>query len=318
MSATVRWFTLLLALVAVAPQAVAGTRLAIYAIVDEVRFEPSELEPTRAWISGVFVVPKPISSGLHEAPARGHLYFELNADAPLSTRTDWQALRAAAGTARVVGFGTYWTACSKLRKRETRLLQLAPEANCSFEVSVHTDRRPATPDPYPLPSSEGVVTTFDSSDDICPRFGKPSVQIVADLRKAYVPDTVQSDVPACPDRLGLIAPSDLDSAFLRQTRDPVWASPTEELILQRLARAPGLLLSSVVVECRETICRIQLAFPTSEYQTATGNALASNALNELPMFVRGAKVVPPRGEEATLGYYFQRRKPPFPEQPAAP
>src|SRR6185436_5152703 len=61
-----RWLALALGLATLTTQSLASTRVAVYAIVDDVEFEPSSFEPERVWISGVFVVPVPISSGLHE------------------------------------------------------------------------------------------------------------------------------------------------------------------------------------------------------------------------------------------------------------
>jgi hypothetical protein len=55
-----------------------------------------------------------------------------------------------------------------------------------------------------------------------------------------------------------------------------------------------------------------LVFPTREYQDATGNSLAADALNELPVFAPGGKIIPPGGEP-TMDYYFQRRRVPFSE-----
>ena len=97
--------------------------------------------------------------------------------------------------------------------------------------------------------------------------------------------------------------------FATQIREPEWAEDTETLILGRLARMPGLKLSDLGVECRDTICHIHLVFPTKEYQEATGNRLAADALDALPEFARGGKIIPPEGEP-TMDYYLQRRRAP--------
>lgn len=291
-------------------QSKASTRVGIYAIIDSVTLEPSDYEPERALISGVFVVPVPVSSGLHQSPLRGYLYFSLNHDAPNSTRADWEALRQAAGTGQVVGFGRYWTSCANTRLAHTRLPELPADANCSLEVRVYTDPSTATPEPYPAPGVEGVITEFD--DDTCARFGEPSVRIAFDLRAAQSPGIVQAEPPACAQNVGLISPSSLDSAFVTQTRDPEWAEAIETQILRRLAEAPDLELSDLGVECRRTICHIHLVFPTRAYQEATGNRLAADALNELPVFAPGGKIMPSTGEP-TIDYYFQRRRAPSSE-----
>jgi hypothetical protein len=305
----IRWLTLAVGLASLATQSLASTRVAVYAIIDEIDFEPSSFEPERAWISGVFVVPVPISSGLHEAPARGHLYLSLSPASAESTRRDWEALKANAGTGRVVGFGEYWMRCSLVRSAPLPLAQDAENANCSTEITVvETDRTRATTEPYPTPSSEGVVTVFDDADDICPRFGRSSMQIVAQLREAHSPGSTHGEPSPCPDRLGLVDSSDLDRAFVEQPRDAEWAPATEALILKRISAAAGLRLSDLRVECRDTICHIRAAFPTAEYQEAMGNRLVADALNDMPGFVRGGKIIPPRNAP-TIDYYFQRRSP---------
>jgi len=292
----------------VAAPVFASTRVAVYAIVDGIDFEPSSFEPERAWISGVFVVPAPISSGLHQAPARGHLYLSLSPANAEATRRDWEALKANAGTGRVVGFGEYWMRCSLVRSAP-ELPPDAEHANCSAEITVvETDRTRATAEPYPAPSNEGVVTVFDSEDDICQRFGQSSAEIIATLREAHSPGSVRDEPPACPEWAGLVASSDLDSAFVEQARDAEWAGASEALILKRLADAPGLKLSELRVECRDTICRLHAAFPTRDYQESTGNRLVADALQELPGFAPGGKGIAPR-ETPTITYYLQRRSP---------
>jgi hypothetical protein len=306
MNAAIRCPAIFLGLALASTPSFASTRVAIYAIVDDIVFEPSDFEPERVWISGVFVAPQPISSGWHQAPARGHLYFSLNAADADATRAEWQALRAAAGTGEVVGFGQYWMPCSNSRAPGPRF-PAGVDANCSFEAVVHTtDRTRAEPGPYPAPRDEGVVTVFD--DDLCPRFGRPSVEIVADLREAHSPGSVRYDPPVCAEWIGLVASSDLDTAFAQQPREREWADATEAMISQRLANAPGLKLVDLSVQCRETVCRIHLAFPTLEYQETTGNRLAADALDELPGFAPGGKIDPGWGTP-TIDYYFQRRKP---------
>jgi hypothetical protein len=312
MSATFRWPVIFLAFALATTPSFASTRVAIYGIIDDIAFEPADLEPDRVWISGVFVVPHPISSGLHRPPTRGNLYFSLYAANPDGTRADWQALRAVAGTGQVIGFGQYWMPCSSSPSRAALGPLFPDSANCSFDAAVEqADRTRAMPRPYPAPSDEGVVTVFDQSDDLCPRFGRPSVQIVADLRNVHSPGSVRDEPPPCREWIGLLASSDLATAFSLQQRDREWADATETLILKSLADVAGLRLADVNVQCRDTVCRIHLAFPTAEYQEAAGNRLATDALVNLPGFAPGGKV-DPGYDAATIDYYLQRRKPPDP------
>ena len=100
----------------------------------------------------------------------------------------------------------------------------------------------------------------------------------------------------------------MDWAFGKQTRDDEWADASEALILKRFANAPGLKLSDLRVECRDTICRVHAAFPSREYQDTTGNRLVAQALHELPGFARGANVNRSH-REAAVDYHVQRPAP---------
>jgi hypothetical protein len=237
---------------------------------------------------------------------RGLLYFGLSPESASAARADWRALRKAAGTGEVVGFGQYWMPCSRARTGGIPR-NAPPGANCSLEVTVQQDRTRATSEPYPAPSSEGVVTVFDSHDDLCPRFGRPSVQIVAELRAARAPGVTSSDIPACSETVGLLPVSSLERVFPTQERDREWAEAAEALILRRLSEAPALKLSELGVECRDTICHIHLAFPDKQYQQGTGNRLAADALNALPGFASGGAIIP-SDTDSTMDYFFQRRK----------
>lgn len=307
MGAATRSLLLGFALTLASAPSLASTRVAVYAIVDAIEFEPSSFEPERAWISGTFVVPTPVSSGLHESPMRGSLYLSVNPGHPDATRRDWEALRMAAGTGKPVGFGAYWMSCSKSRAGFPHFPDSA-DSNCSFEATVQTDRTRATPEFYPIPGDEGVVTVFDHSDDLCPRFGRPSVEIVAALREAHSPGAPRDAVPVCAEWVGLVPSSDLPSVFRIQVRDDAWADATESLLLNRVADVPGLKLSALRVECRDTICHIYLAFPTLEYQESEGNQLVANALWGLPAFAQGGRIIGPR-DAPTIDYYLQRRSP---------
>jgi hypothetical protein len=306
LSTSLRLFALCLGFALCATPSVASTRVGIYAIIDEVTFEPSDIEPDRIVISGTFVVPV-FSSGEHGRPSRGLLYFSVNPDSRGPTRTDWRALRKAAGMGEVVGFGQYWMPCARITHLTPPRQGWPANANCSLEVTVNTDRTKAIAEPYPAPSEEGVVTAFDHDDDICPRFGRSSVRIAEELRTAHSPGSAWSEPPLCKDWVGLVMSSDLERTFPTQARDAEWAEATEALILRRLTQAQGLALSELGVECRDTICYVRLAYPTKVYQEATGNRLTADALLDLPGFAQGAQLIP-SDTDPTMEYYIQRRK----------
>jgi len=154
-----------------------GGKPGVYAIVDAVTFEPTASAPERIRISGTFIVPRPVSSGLHMAPRRGYLYFSLVPGAESAAKSDWGELAAAAKTGQVVGFCEYWVS----RPDPNRPVGTV---NTSLVVQLHQEGEPSDPEPYPLPHEKGVIKVFESADDVNPRFGKPSAVLITDLREA--------------------------------------------------------------------------------------------------------------------------------------
>jgi hypothetical protein len=148
----------------------ASTVVGIFAIVDRVEFEPDNVAPQRIRISGVFVVPVPVSSGLHKPPLRGTLCFTLPPGMVEAVLRDWFSLEASAGTGRVVGFGEYWVVTAR---------NGWSTMNTSLSVDFESCQ------PYPVPNGYGVVTAFDTMEDANPRFGEPSMAIVSKLLAAH-------------------------------------------------------------------------------------------------------------------------------------
>ena len=162
-----------------------GGKPGIYAIVDSVTFEPREGLPERIRITGTFVVPTPVSSGLHSPPQRGVLFFSLTPEREAAIRKDWSALAGAAGTGRVVGFAEYWV--SRPMAPGDRPYDAGARGgtmNTSLEVQVRQAGYQGGPEPYPLPHELGVITSFDREGDVTPRFGRPSAAIIAELQDA--------------------------------------------------------------------------------------------------------------------------------------
>jgi hypothetical protein len=145
--------------------------IGIYAVIDAVTFEPDGPSPNFIRISGIFVVPVPISSGQYRSPQRGYLYFRIPPGMEQATRKDWNELKTLAGTGRAVGFGQYWVPIPN-----------DPEGNGyqSLEVRVHTDGDAASPEVYPVPHPKGIVKAGDKEDF---QFDN----IVAQLQKASHP-----------------------------------------------------------------------------------------------------------------------------------
>jgi hypothetical protein len=84
----------------------------VYALVDNVTFEPNAGKPERIRISGVFItaLETPDNSTVYSAPQRGYLYFRLPAGNEELARREWADLKSVAGTRQAVGFGTSWGA----------------------------------------------------------------------------------------------------------------------------------------------------------------------------------------------------------------
>jgi len=129
--------------------------IGIYAVIDAVTFEPDGSSPNFIRISGVFVVPVPISSGQYRSPQRGYLYFRIRPGMEQATRKDWNELKTVAGTGRAVGFAQYWM---------PNLNDPQGNPHLSLEVKVHTDGDAASPEVYPLPHPKGIVKAGDKED----------------------------------------------------------------------------------------------------------------------------------------------------------
>ena len=168
-SASISSAAVLLLLLAPSPAFAKNVSLGIYGVIDQVTFEPDGNSPALVRISGVFVVPVPMSSGDYRPPQRGYLYFQIRPGTEQSARKDWSELKALAGTGEVVGFGQYWVPNPD-----------DPSGNPhhSLEVTVHTGNDRVSPELYPLPNRKGVATHGDQTD---PKFDK----IAAELQRLH-------------------------------------------------------------------------------------------------------------------------------------
>src|SRR5260370_28506720 len=80
----------------------------IYAVIDQVTFEPDGPSANLVRISGLFVVPVPMSSGEYKTPERGYLYFRIPSGMEAAIGKDWNALKGTAGTAQTCRFSHDW------------------------------------------------------------------------------------------------------------------------------------------------------------------------------------------------------------------
>jgi len=127
--------------------------IGIYAVVDQVTFEPDGPSANLVRISGLFVVPVPMSSGEYRTPQRGYLYFRISPGMEAAIRKDWSELKAIAGTGQTVGFAQYWMPNPN-----------DPFSSRSLEVRVHNEGDAASADVYPLPHPNGIVRNGGKRD----------------------------------------------------------------------------------------------------------------------------------------------------------
>jgi hypothetical protein len=73
-----------------------------------VKFDQNGPSSNLIRLSGVFIVPMPMSSGEYQTPRRGYLYFRISPGTGQAARKDWNQLKAVAGTGQVVGFALYF------------------------------------------------------------------------------------------------------------------------------------------------------------------------------------------------------------------
>ena len=131
-----------------------GTGVGIYGVIEEVTFDDNGPAPQVIRIKGVFLIPRPMSSGDYQPPQRGYLCFRLPAGREQAARSDWEQLKVAAGSGRIVGFTDYW------EFNETGPIRIFH----ALEVRVRSGKEGA-PDVYPHSLNEGVTKPDDRSPD---------------------------------------------------------------------------------------------------------------------------------------------------------
>jgi hypothetical protein len=85
----------------------------------------------------------------------------------------------------------------------------------------------------------------------------PMAQALADLVASPPPGIPLDDLPMAPPPEMLEGERD----FAAETVDPQWATATEGEILGKIAEINGLTVVDLRVECRTTMCRVQLVEP---------------------------------------------------------
>jgi hypothetical protein len=80
--------------------------MSVFALVDNVVFEPNEKNPDRVQVWGTFSVAAAQYSANYSAAQKGYLYYKINDNSVAqATRAVWADLKKIAGTGEAVGFG---------------------------------------------------------------------------------------------------------------------------------------------------------------------------------------------------------------------
>lgn len=139
-------FTMVMTLGFVTPPANAFSDwVGVYAVIDKVVLEPSATAPERIQIWGDFAVADKNDRNTYLKAQRGYVYYTLPPGKEALARKEWADLKAIAGTAQVIGFGTRYQGVGRVRKG---------------------DEKPGTPDPYPVGS--GLVKMSDRGTTYAP------------------------------------------------------------------------------------------------------------------------------------------------------
>lgn len=83
----------------------ASDRVGIYGVIDKVVFEPNAENPERVQLWGAFAVATRTDRDFYDPVATGYLYFKLPENQKLA-RTEWNDLKALAGTKKIVAFSS--------------------------------------------------------------------------------------------------------------------------------------------------------------------------------------------------------------------
>lgn len=82
----------------------ASDRTGIYAVVDEVIFEPNAENPERVQVWGAFAVATPGDRSAYQPVQRGYVYFTSSGEPHV--RAEWNDLKSVANSKQIVAFGS--------------------------------------------------------------------------------------------------------------------------------------------------------------------------------------------------------------------
>jgi hypothetical protein len=108
----------------------ASDPVGVYARVEKIVLEPNDQAPERIQVWGAFSIAARGNPNDYERSGRGYLYFALPANGPLAI-SEWNDLKAVAGTSQIVAFGTRYGGRVRLRKADER-----PESPDAYSMNV--------------------------------------------------------------------------------------------------------------------------------------------------------------------------------------
>ena len=142
----------------------------VYAMIDSAIVEPSAGSPERIQLWGRFALAdivtikdgkiETLQLGFFHRPKRGFMYYTVNRLDTAATYADWATLRAAAGTGRLVGWGSHIPAMDSAAGRvDTTFARIVQ----TYNGRIRAPGEPmAAPDTFPqrMPGAEKMTKRF--------------------------------------------------------------------------------------------------------------------------------------------------------------
>jgi len=240
-------------------------------------------------------------------------------------------LRAGQRVARPLNCGVIrlTNGCRSLAGVGSRILALAAVAvSIGGAIAFYGSRSASPPaaDVVARPARDAQTAPSDASGlTASAEDARASANVpVAETLSNQPQDPVREKVPPQPPELTLqgiqLLPPlvESESAFAAEPIDPLWASQTEAHILREIAALTARPMFTLQVECRSTICRLQVVEPdkappdtrVTSNGVPEGVAALAGSIRELVtrsgLESRGAMSVPNRFGSRVLVAYFAR------------
>jgi hypothetical protein len=114
----------------------------------------------------------------------------------------------------------------------------------------------------PVPTAAAPTASSESNVERAPLPGEalttPMAQAIADLRSNMI---ITSRGPEVPDPTRAQVAAEGERQFGAEAIDSEWAPGAEAALLAKIAQTPGLELIDLQVQCRSTMCRLELTQP---------------------------------------------------------